>query len=287
MLWLFFGLLTALAYSSTALTSRYMFRDKRIHPVAVEPMTSTIAMVLSLVLLAAVEGVHAVDGNILLWGVVTGTLGYGAALTWQWACRHEDASYVSPLLQLDAVIVTASGLLLLGEAISLWNAIGVLMIVFGGYLVAANGFKMPKLSTALALVLLSITLSAVMKVLVDVNVGEKVLAFNVAWYLGKNTAGWLAAILLGRGHITSSIEELVKNKKALGVCVIRSVGSFVASASLFAALSLGLMSKAVAVSSSAPLFTVIFGFAMLKEKHFALRLFASAMIVAGIALVAL
>ncbi|MBN3036818.1 MAG: EamA family transporter [Candidatus Diapherotrites archaeon] len=285
MMWLVFGLATALCYAAGPLLTRYVLREERMKAIALEPLVSIIATSFMLLITVSLVGFQAMQLDSFAYAMTTGVLFYAAALLWQIVTQTKESSYVTPILQTESLLALIIGVTFLSEQVTETNIAGILLLFIGGYIIAFNGIKLPKASPEIIILLGSCLLATIGKSFGSIGAPTNPLMFALAVYFSRSLVGVLVVALFKRNDFELLLRKITARKR-FGLAVLtRSLFQTLATAFIFFGVSLGLVSKFVPITNLAPLISVIIGGKLLKEKHLALRMVASLLMVAGAFLV--
>ena len=134
----FYLLLTVIFWGSAPIFDKYVL-SKGLSPLIV---TTVRSIVLALMLGAAVavsgryEGLRQLNWKLLSLIAISGLLGGGLGqLTYYMALKSERAALVVPLAAAYPVVTMLLGISFLGEALTLWRTVGVLLVLAGAILV--------------------------------------------------------------------------------------------------------------------------------------------------------
>lgn len=205
------------------------------------------------------------------------------------ALKKEEASFIIPLLGLIPVITTLLALVVLKEHLSLLGLVGILMVVFGVYVLKIGHAKDGLLSPlkhlvgnpAVQMMSVVVMLQAVSWLLDKMGIVHA----NIFMYaLANYCLVSIVLIIIAKIYAPDSMSQLVSKRKPLSV-----LGTVVASYTLlnFAALSIGNVGYVSAVRSSSAFFAIVFGLLFLKEKDLRAKLLAGMIIVCGLLLIKL
>jgi len=240
---------------------------------------TTVALVVGVTLFAPVAALTwEVEGAAVPWIAASAALelAYFALLTA--AYRRSDLSLVYPIARGVAPVLVLAGATLAGAALGGLQALGVLLV--GGGVLLVRGVRGPvdRAGVALALVIAA-TIAAY--TLVDNEGIEHASAIAYLELVLLPVALVAVAFHASSGRMAALLDELGRASLAAGVC------SFAAYALALAALSLAPAAAVAAVRETGILFAVALGFAVLREPVGWRRALGAALVVGGVALVAL
>ena len=240
---------------------------------------TTVTLALSVVLFAPVAvGTWRVDASAVPWIVASAALELTYFVLLVAAYTRSDVSLVYPIARGTAPVLVLAVAAIVGATVGLWQAVGVVLVGIGVILV--RGLRGPADSRG---VVLALTIGGAIAgyTLVD-NEGIEHAAAVPYLVLVLAPAASLAVLLELK---TGRFESL---REALGPrTVLASLASFGAYALVLAALALAPAASVAAVRESSVLFVVALGALFLREPVGGSRLSGAALVVLGIALVAM
>lgn len=286
MLWLLLGLGAALGDAGAdVLTKRYF---SHLSPYGMGLVRLLYA--LPLLALAALAVSWPALGPAFWWVVaamlpleVTATLLYMRSLK---VCH---LSLCIPFLAFTPVFMILTGRVLLGEGLNRWGILGTLLIAGGSYILSLGtgqtGFFAPLLAltreSGARMMLAVAAIYSLTAALFKLAILQSEPVFCGVVYPLAFTGVMLAGYPLNRGELGPLLSVRVPWGLALGFCVVLSVLSLVHGLSLAPAAYL------IAVKRLSLLFSVLLGGLWLKERPFLPRLLGTALMCAGVALIAL
>ncbi len=298
-LWLILAILYALFHSGVSALDRYVLNDNK-KGEKIDSLTfsmfrfvinAAIAMFLSLAFL--IDTIP-YDLNFWIYILAIASVYAISATSYFFAIKYEEVSKMIPLGQsITTVLAYLLSLMLLMESTSLFDVFGTIGIVVGSYLILTdgkifNGKLKPKktktrLSKELSLIIIwSVTLSIFGVLSKSATSFIQPVVLNVFLYLFVALYFFLLNSLINRKNMLNTTKAILSNKKTLLFTIASSLLATSGTLLLLIALSIGNASEVLPVSKGTPLFVVLFGGLILKEKNWKIRLLGACLIVLGI-----
>jgi len=285
----------ALALGAAVLTSFNPILYKRIlrdaEPLVVVWGVTLLALpLLGLFTLALTSEYPRIDGLFVLSVLGAAGLNVVAHLASTKALKLADASLVTPLLAFSPVFTLLISAIFLGETPSVRGALGVGLVLIGGYWLTASSadwlvpFKSLALKPGVLLVLLAGLLWAITPLL------EK----TAIRHTSPESPRFVALVTTTLLTLTLTPMVATCGRQAIGQLVLHRrewlLAALIAGSAPtlgYTAFSLGFVGYVTTLFKLSTIMTVLWGFLFLKERHVAQRLPGSLVMVAGAILIAL
>jgi uncharacterized membrane protein len=271
--WLIFGLLSYLSYAISTVIDKY-FMNNGHHPAS----TNTFKMYFDGVILLLVGYVF-FDLNfslsILGWSFILGVLYAISGIIYFEVLKKKDVKVYVPYSQSAKILLTfIVSVIIFSEAVNVFNYLGVALILVGIYVVLSdNGFSMPKVDSAILLVLLAVIFGTIYSVLV------KKLLFNIKPIDLAISMYFFSAIFMSIYLWYSKEKDLrLNDSKIIISAFFGAMGTFL----LFCALEVGDAVKVFPMAGIQSVFVFIIASIFLKEKFYWHRLIGTIIVVGGI-----
>jgi len=226
--------------------------------------------------------------NFIIFTLATALLGTAATILYAYSLKKTDMSLVVPLLGMTPVILCVIAILFLGEKVTLYNFLGIMLVSSGIYFLNLKNLKevldplkslVKKQGSRLALlVALIYAFSASFDKLAiqSSNALFFVLVYN-----------WISSFTTYFYTLIKKTDPLdfFKNRPIISVSL--GIVSALILISQMCAISLGNVSFVIPVKRMSAVFSVIAGYIYFKETKFKQRLFGSCLIVVGVSLLVL
>ncbi len=240
---------------------------------------TTLALVVAVVLFAPVAAATwRVDGSAVPWIVASATLELAYFLLLTAAYQRSDLSLVYPIARGSAPVLVLAGATLVGVALGVLQAIGIVLV--GAGVVLVRGLRRPVDGRGVAL---------------SLAIGAMIAAYTLVDKEGvahAATVPYLELVLAPVAVTTLAVEVSANGTERLRAelnrsAVLAGVLSFAAYALALAALRVAPAPSVAAVRETSVLFAVGFGAFLLHERVSAARVAGAALVVVGVVLVAL
>jgi drug/metabolite transporter (DMT)-like permease len=240
---------------------------------------TTVALVVAVVLFAPIAAATwRVESAAVPWIVASAALELVYFLLLTAAYQRSDLSLVYPIARGSAPVLVLAGATVAGVALGLWQAVGVVLVGLGVILVRGVQGTVDRRGFALALV-----------------IGGTIAGYTLVDKEGiahASTLAYLELVLAPVALATLVVQLAAGGPTALRgaaswTAVLAGVLSFAAYALALAALEIAPAASVAAVRESSILFAVGLGALLLRERVSPARAAGAALVVAGVALVAL
>lgn len=208
------------------------------------------------------------------------------------AYERGDISLTYPIIRSSPVFVTLFGFIFLKEIPSLTGILGIVLVIFGAWLINQKNFNLTetfgffRLKANTSAMLYAATMTAIFSALYSVIDKKGVLLVHpvLFFYLFFAFSGlWFGLyILFLREERKFIIDVYKKDKYKILVASLLEFSSYVL---ILYAFQLSKVAYVIALRQISVVFGVIFGTYFLKEQYAAVRFFASCIIFAGIYLI--
>lgn len=293
MYWFWVALLSAVLFAVSAVISKKLMENTSpVFFTALYTLLSTVFYIPFFLYFIQGEGLPSFSGVTLfiLLSAVTNGLGL---LLYNVSIKKEDVSIVMPLNRFQPVFVAVIGFLFLNEAVTSQIAAGVVLVTLGGYLVLLKDkthFKAPLQhlahSRGAQMALLSavvFSIAAVSDRYVTQQIQPEIHTFFILLAMTVTFNGYMLKND-GRNYIGEAKDKLLENRNIYLFMGLIGAVSYLA---VYIALSLAEASKVIPVLQVQVPLTVLAGGALLHEENIALKLIGSAVLIAGVILIAL
>jgi drug/metabolite transporter (DMT)-like permease len=252
-------LLACANHNDKFLLSRYR-KERNIGSIAIfSALSSSVAILIVLFIHPDVYDVSLVQGAAV---VATGILSVLAALCYLHALDLDEASFVTPFYQTVPIFAYCLGYFILGETITLAQALASLVIIVGALALSfefgRRGVRFKR--NVVALMLAAAFLSAINGVIFKLVAVDRGFWVSLFWgYVGQVTAGLglLVCVPSYRRDFLSLIKE--ERGAAVGLIALSRIFTSVSEAVTLYATLLAPVALVLLVNSFQPLFVLIFG----------------------------
>lgn len=215
--------------------------------------------------------------ELILWGLLLGVLYAGAGILYYKTLQKKDVEEAIPYLQSMAILfLFFASFILFGEAVTMWHALGVALIVAGVWSILAGGFHLPKVDYVMALVAGTVILFGTYALLV------KKLLFDVQPIDLAITMYFSSAIVLAVSEVVMQNWKAFRVDKKTPLILFGAVFGALGTLILYSALAIGDASRIYPMSGLESMFVFIFATIFLKEKFSWPRLVGVLLICTGI-----
>lgn len=285
MLWVTITLLSALTLAVCHVMYKKLLED--IDSFDLTVIVGLVAFIDCLIVLPFVD----VRITPLQFGVtlVISILAFLGFLCLNYAFKHNDASLVSPLLNLSPLVLLIIAFFWLGESISMIEGVGMLFLLSGGYMLTVDGFRklarpftsmQPKYFIAIAgpLVLWSIAHSLQRWLLRSMDTWTYVFYFSVTVFI----VNFITFLFAGKKKILASFN------RHRWLIIISGLVAFFSDVMHIFALSFDEVPAALIITLKrvSTIFVIIMGGTLLKEKSIGYKLVSALIMIAGAYIVA-
>ena len=274
-LWLLLGILSYLSYAVCTSIDKYLMNTKY------DPLvTNTVKMFfdgITVLIFGLLFFNLEFTSELLYWSLPLGALYALAGILYLKSLKSADAVTVIPFMQSFTILtVFICSIFLFSLTASNYNYIGILLIVTGVYLVLSKDkLKIPKIDRTMFLVtcsviILTIYILLVKAALYDIN------PVNLAVMMYFSSA----SILFGYTVFKNRQKQIfnIKNLKIIPAGFFGGLGTLL----LYAALSMGEVSKVYPIAGLQSAFVFIIATIFLKERFYRNRLLGTIIVFAGI-----
>ncbi len=203
------------------------------------------------------------------------------------AFRHMDLSLAVPFLNFQPLVIVIFAFLFLGETITLSQLFGILIIVFGAYLLEADGhlrnykqlFEKIKSSKYLHYILYAIIFMSIEAILEKKYLSLNPNFFTFTFYFWFFTFVNFLLIIIFRYDGINQIKKGIRESKLWIVLI--SFFMFASSIMTFKAITLGPISLVIAIKRLGSVFSTVVGGLTYHEPHILLRAFCSLLMFVG------
>lgn len=254
-MWLFFALLAPIMLAVNNILDKFILTKKLRNPYSFNILT----MMFDLVPLFLIVIIFPISfGIFALAGIFVGLMIVPALYLYNKAIMFEEASRVGSLTYIYPIFTTLLAFVFLGETLGATEYAGVLLLVAGAILISYRK-KSGKfiVSAAIFLMLAYSFLWAVDSIITDYSLSYFDFWSFYAWSLVGSFFGGLLMLIPGKARRTFS-NDARNSKGALPMIFVTSCVFYIGELAFMAALALGSPSLTSALSSTQPLFTLIF-----------------------------
>lgn len=203
------------------------------------------------------------------------------------ALKESDLSVLGPINSYKAIVSLIPAIVMLGEIPTGFQIIGMLLIVFGSWMVLKTDVPHPGgqrnrffLSKGVLLRFAALVLSAIEAVFLKraIIAASPELGFL---YWSILSLGWslvLLPFLINKKKLKENVTILQENKLNYGLLILTTGVMQLSSLVTFKYLPVG---PALALFQTSTLLTVLFGWTIFKEKHFLRRLLGATVMIGG------
>ncbi len=289
MLWLLLALSYALFHSIVSLLDKILLKNKKVDPLSLSAYRYLVNAVISFILLFFLgKSIIVNSGTFWIYVISMAAIYTISGLGYFFAMKTADVSKAVPLGHgLTIVLAFIFSILLLKEIATLGDVFGTIMIVIGIYTVLTNGkLEMPKMSKELMLIILwavTLALWGIMSKPATNIIDPSVLNFLMYAFTALNFL--VINSIKDFKRFSNLGKTILSNGKLLGFTLLSSFFASVGTFLLFLALTMGNASEILPISRTIPLFAILWGWLILKERHYKIRFIGSLLIVLGIFLI--
>jgi len=215
-------------------------------------------------------------------------------LYWLWLSRsldEGDLSRVYPISRSAPALVCVIAVLFMGENVSVWGAVGILLAALGVYTISLNrltpaaliqplrNFRNDAATRYALLTLLAVAAYSLVDKQAVTRFHPVAFAFIYPWFSMALLSGYITTVKR-EGALR---REWQVNRRAILVCGVLGIfGYFL----ILVAFSLERISYVVGLRQISVVFSVLLGVILLKERHGRQRMLSAAMIFIGVFLIA-
>lgn len=289
MLWLLLALSYAFLHSLVSLLDKILLKNKNVDSLGLSSYRFIANSIIAGILLFVLGSEIIVNGASFWTYILFMSIMYTvAAFSYFFVMKSGDVSKVVPLgwgmTILFAFILSIS---LLKEPLFMNDIFGTILLVIGAWVILTNGkFEMPRMSKELGLIFIfGASLAAwgvISKPATNIATAP---VLNFFMYTFTTVILVISNSIVDFKKFSRLGKTLLTNTKLLWFTILSSLFATVGTYLLFIALSVGNASEIIPVSRTIPLFTIIWGWLILKEKHSKIRFLGALLIVLGIFLI--
>ncbi|MFB6208493.1 MAG: EamA family transporter [Candidatus Nanohaloarchaea archaeon] len=224
--------------------------------------------------------------------LVSGVANVFGFMAYNYSIKYGELSRVIPFTKLNPVFTAVLGVLILGEAMTYMKGGGIVLVTLGSYVILEEKdasirepirrfreLEAPKLAVASAFIF---SIAAIADRYATQRISPKLYTYFLYVFLTGTLGGY---ILARRKDLVSTVKtELREN---LELYAFTGVGAATASYLIFYAFSNAAASKVIPVLQIQVLLSIIFGFEFFNEGNLSRKILGSAVLVAGVVMVAL
>lgn len=253
MLWPIVAILCAAVFAVTNILDKYT-----VTKLVKDPSLNVLAQFLIVLFAVSIVIIHGLQSlstiNVAL-GLIAGILDSAAIFLYFNAAKLDEISRVLPMWYLDTIFIAILALFFLNEVFSLSTYLGIVLMLIGVTLIGVKKLKKPKFSKAMALMLLASIFTAVSAVITKYLLGYadylSVLAYVLFGY-----ALFIAPLFYL--NLKKVVQLVEKNRRGLAMLLFKEgLTTFGTLLYIFAA-SVGPVTLVNALTSTQPLFVLIF-----------------------------
>lgn len=281
--WLIFALSYAFLHALVAVFDRQILKSAKVDALALSAIRFSVNAVVAFAFVIALA--IPLESGINYPAIALSLFYFLAAITYFYALKAGEVSKLIPYR--DAIVVLLSfflAVVLLSEKFIARDFLGVIVIVFGGYIVWTDGkIVVPEKSPGLFLIAASAVFLALIGIVAKLGVGTiHPLALLLYMYFLDAIYVVLFSLATKREQLLETIDAVRSEKKLAGLILAASIAAPLGVALQFYALSMQNAAKVLPISGTLPLFAALIGWLALKEKHGKARVFGAMLVLAGI-----
>lgn len=279
----------ALFHSIVSLLDKILLKNKKVDPLGLSAYRFLANVVISGILLFILGKSIAISGATFWIYVFPLCVIYTiSALAYFFAMKTGDVSKIVPLgHSMTILLAFLFSIFFLKETTGLGDLFGTLLIVVGAYTILTNGkIQIPKMSKELMLIFVwaaTLSLWGIMSKPATKFITPPVLNFFLYTLTALNF--FVINPIINFKRFSNLGKTILTNGKIMGLTLLSSFFATIGTFLLFLALTVGNASEILPVSRTIPLFAILWGWLILKERHYKIRFLGSLLIVLGIFLI--
>lgn len=283
-LWAFFALAAAMFISMLYITDRRFLSDQRLNPFVFSSCATTSGAVFAIAMAAVIIGeIPHISAKAALFGLLIGVIGSLGSFSYYYALRNNEASHVAPYTKFTSVFSMIFAVVLLGEKVHAITIAGVLLVGLGGYIATErNRQGHPMIDKAVLLILAATFFWAIRGIPEKIILSEiHPLAIAAIAAVTRSIISVFIGTFLMHNEWQAFIGHLKNNARELRLMLFRGMLSASSLGLYYYALSMAPVSRAIPLANTDPIFTVILGCLILKEKCIKKRAIGALIAVVG------
>jgi len=285
-LWFLLAILAALGHAIVSSLDKILMKNKKLKPLSLSTIRLGTNAIILLIISISFFSFKIPTGTSFWVYILSIAMVYtGAVVFYFSALKYGDVSKLIPYREMITILLSfILALSFLSEKVNIFDFIGVIFIIIGGYVILTDGkIVIPKKTKGI----LFMSIDAIFLAIYGIIAKSATFTIEPIWitlFMYIFIALFLALINFGVNFSdqVKTFQRLFENKKLLLVSFGASLSAALGTLSLITALSIGDAAKVLPISKILPLFVVLIGWFSLKEKHGIARLIGAIIICLGI-----
>jgi len=260
---LILALVAPVLWAISNIIDKYLLSRKLKNPFSYDIITIWIGVIFIIAIPAFVK--ISFSFNAYFYGILIGIIFCGIYLLYDKAMGREEGSRVVSLIYTMPLYVALLSRLFLGESLSIWNYLGIVLLAVSAVIVSYRGMrKKHLLSMGMIMMLLYAIIAAATRVLSKSVIASVPPLSYVFWIFVGQTIGSLLLLFIPRirKHLKSDLKTVRGNTfwLLIGTAIFDGLGLL----AFYVAIALGSVSIASGISALQPFFFLVGAFVVAK-----------------------
>lgn len=284
-LWFLLAVLAAVGHAVVSSLDKILMKNKKLKPLNLSTFRlGSNALILFLISLLFFNFRIPVDTNFWVYILSIAIVYTGAVVFYFSALKYGDVSKLIPYREMFTILLSfVLAIILLLESVSLFDVIGTICIIIGGYIILTDGkIIIPKKSKGILFMSIDGILLAIYGIIAKTaTLTVEPILVSLFMYVFITLFLIIINFCVGFTNQIKTIKNLFMSKRLLMISLGASLSASLGTLSLITALSIGNAAEVLPLSRILPLFVVLIGWLGLKEEHGFVRFIGSIFIFLG------
>ncbi|MBI4010125.1 MAG: DMT family transporter [Candidatus Aenigmarchaeota archaeon] len=286
--WLLFAISFAFFHSVVSILDKILLKNKGIEPLSISTFRLGTNAVFALIIASFLFD-FSIPSSGILYNIFLLSIVFSAAVLFYFIpMKLGDVSQLIPFREAITTFLSfVLAVILLSEVVSIFDLFGTLAIIVGSYILLTDGkIIIPKVSNALAFIAIDGILLAVFWVFAKpVSLTLHPSLFNFYMYSFVSVILFMINSGVNYKNQLKTFRTVLNNKRVLSLSLGASLSATIGTLSLFYGLTLGQAAEVLPITKILPVFVVLIGWLVLKEKSGIVRLIGSILAIVGVYLI--